>query len=405
VTEAPDLSHLDDPELDRALRARRIARWKKAGVALLALLGIGVFAYSVLLPAIGGRWAVRMLEDMQGTPFPRLLERREIVEFGRAYGGAMDTLTSPEEAGRALHAMLKWSPAGHDALLQPWTPDIFNPLASPVPDSNPLHLAPDRWPRELLPLAGRGLTPEQRTFLVSVAAAGGDTLFAIFARATRADIMGTRYKYSAKVEMPTGGMLIPIPYNSPLYRAAAARLARSALAVSSRRYLVADSALREVTNSGLLLWDHDVESFEDVVGARLVYESLRARAALDSIEGREEDSRRITRFLDGVRKSAPVDSFFERRPSIGDQIAVLQQKLRDPKLPRGLHWNLLKFAVVGIGTRYCAGLLSERGWRAWSDSARAALVHTAGDERYFNWIAHQPSEADCRDGLGSLSSR
>jgi hypothetical protein len=405
VSDSPDLSHLDDPELDRVLRARRIARWKKAGLACVALLFVGAIAYSVFLPAIAGRWAVRMVEEMQGTQFPRLLERREIVEFGRPYGGAMDTRTSPEEAGRALHAMLKWNPSGHDTLLQPWTLDVFNPLASSVPDSNPLHLPTGRWPRELLPLAARGLDPEQRAFLASVAAAGGDTLFAIFSRAAHADVMGTRYRYGATMAMPTGAMLIPIPYPSPLYRAAEARLARAALAVSSHRYQVADSALREITNAGLLLWDHDVESFYDIVGARLVYESLLARAALDSLDGRQEDSHRITRFLVGVRGSAPVDSFFERKPSVGDQRAALQEKIRDPKLPPGVRWSLLKFAVVGVGTRYCVGLLSETEWRVWSDSARAALVHNSGDARYFNWIAHQPSNEDCRRDLRSVSSR
>jgi hypothetical protein len=32
-------------------------------------------------------------------------------------------------------------------------------------------------------------------------------------------------------------------------------------------------------------------------------------------------------------------------------------------------------------------------------------VHNSGDARYFNWIAHQPSNEDCRRDLRSVSSR
>ena len=402
MSDAPDLSNLDDPELDRVLRARRIARWKKAifGTFLIMVVPVLVITFG---PSLVVASAMRKLDGMQGPRLPRMPENARLIAFARPYRLPADPATSPAAAGRALHAMLNWSWTGA-GVLQPFTPDSINPLLPQVADSNPTHLAPWRWSVELLPLAARGLTPAQRTFLESVSAAGQDTLFSIFARAGGADIIGARYTFAPAFAQPAGSVTLPAPHAATIWRAVLARYARAALAVSSHRFASADSAVNEILGAGLLLWDEDPEITTSVTALRLVRGSLRAHATIDSLAGDSAGARLVTGFLDSLGRSHAEDPFFARKPTVGQEFAALSTLLTRTDLPTSLEWTILRNVELGRATRFCVGLSDSADWRAWADPARAALVHTRSDSLFFDWIAHPPSRAECAVGLARDST-
>jgi hypothetical protein len=259
-----------------------------------------------------------------------------------------DPEISPTRAGEALQVLAS---AGGTNRGQPVWKDPVRTLEAPFFSEgveSALKLRREKWPSELLPLAARGLPPEQEAFLREVAAHPGLQEFETLARAPGADILGA----SLQLPLPEGitSWEIPLPRSSALRDGAYALVARAVVQFLDGSPEEAEMTLRTLLSAGFLLADESPTLIHGLVGVVMARYAADALEDLYDLSGRDTDAERLRGVRDAAKTAAETVWRWSPSPEPWEALRRMPETVLDDAVLRGLRWEYYR---VLSGLRPC----------------------------------------------------
>jgi hypothetical protein len=370
-----------------------------------AAIGIGVLLPLPLISmlAVSGAGSVKAaLGDVNAGSSSARLTRLESL---RPYALPADPAITPEAAGQALHALAF---TGRD-------PDLRD-----VAFQRPARVYPVPWAAEGVPpaplppldrLAGSGtiarawagqLGREEVAFLEQAAAHPAHGEFAIVARAAAADLAGTRWTTAALVSTPS--WLLPVGHIGPLRSGAHTHIALATLYAARRDERGAETALRAVISTGLLLGREAVGQLDVFVGATMVDHASTALAELYEATGRIAEAGALANTRAALEATSRLTRTLERRAGRGGSLRGLMDVAADSTLPRGVRWEALHTVSLGVACHnpHVAVFGTGAEHAAWLATARAGLVRSPAEAHLFDAMTAPisvPAEYQRRSGV------
>lgn len=187
--------------------------------------------------------------DPVGYALPDEVPDFHAVARAAAVAAPADSTIRPDRAGRALHRLTYYDARSMYTQLQPPIPGYRGRTLLDADEAEDvLDLHPVRWPVRLVRRAlGGGLDEEEAAFLEGMAAHPLHADFETFALAPEADIVGTRYRWSAR----RAWSRLALTELEPIREAFRAQSGRVALA-AARGDLVGAEALARLRIAGAL---------------------------------------------------------------------------------------------------------------------------------------------------------
>jgi len=354
--------------------------------AVVAAAVVAMVPYVTLMPVS----SVNLLAAgvMGGGGYVTAQGRVAEVEPYRLFALAPEPYMTAQDAGETLNTLVHVGRAGGvaNSMLDPvrtydagWIP------AAPVPE----------WPTDMTPfwtdsiwaaLAG-GLSPQMAEYLGEVAANPAHAEFALLARVSDIDIVGTRYELPFADDMVFWS--VPFPQYRGLREAANAHLGIAALRMSQGRTAEAEEAIREVISVGFILMDESPLLIGSMIGSSIVRAGGDALVQALLLDGRFGEAERLAASVDaaaravalmdvGISADAGWQNFFENVPEV----------VSNPTTTRGLRWELL-----GILSQASPCLNLQRvvfgpdgEYLRWVDQTRAALVRHPAEDEFFDLL-------------------
>ncbi len=316
----------------------------------------------------------------------------------RRYALPPDPSITPEAAGRAYHTLILWSDPGRGAALQPAPDSGANEwyLAEGTDSLGPL--PPKEWCGELMRQAGHGLSAAQVAALRKVTARPRNAVFHTFARAPKADILGTRWTFQGQNDHAVFYLLLPIPRVMPFRSAVRVWCGRAALELHDGGAPRADSTLREALAGSLLLMDEAPTEVELLLGAVMARSVALDLATLYEMTGRASEAESIRAAIDRAKPVQLPGKLSQRDLDGWDVVDALPAVAGRRDVPQALKWAWLQTAQAVKVQQYCVGD-DELGadYAGWRRALRTALVRRESDGRFFDWITEKPARrgAEC----------
>jgi hypothetical protein len=283
-----------------------------------------------------------------------------------------DPAVDPRTGGEALHSLARMGTA------QPILPEKQPPRKYPevwvTDDGSVVGAIPREWGSKLIPLAARGMSPEQLAYVRRIAAHPAHAEFAVVARAATLDVVDAAIEIPVKPQFQLGSM--PLVPRKALIDGGNAHVAAAALDLAEGRTADAEAKLREVYTAGILLLN-DSPLFMDA-GAGLVL----AESGRDGLRefyratGRAAELARLDQANVTAARYASARSF----PAPDDAAA-----------PRAMRWQ----SVANASMEQCfalRGIVFGPGPdRAEAIAkARASLARTPGEKAWLDLIEDTP---------------
>jgi hypothetical protein len=310
------------------------------------------------------------------------------------YRPAPDATITPEAAGAALHRLLRTGEdrGGDELVTVDGRPGWLDGLARP--DTARSESA---WAMDLVERAGANkLTQDERRDLVKLANHPGHADFALVARASAADIVGTRYRLPFAEDATWWS--VTIPRYSQLTTGANAHIALAAWHLHQGQTEQAEMLLREVIGVGLALARDGPTTIDNLIGLIVAERGGRALEALLRATGREAEADRFelvrTTLANVRRRSAPDASAFPRMA----EIALDEGQLR------GVRWEsfVQTTALGGCINLHGAVFGTDGDYEEWLRRAERSLVRYPGEAALFE-VAKRPwpgvDRSICEEGL------
>lgn len=317
----------------RRSKGGEASRGQEMGLAILLVPIILIVGPSLLL-AIWGQEIWKITAPNYAPMIDRYNSVNELTPFRPRTIAAI----SPEAAGRALVAIANTGHAEREAGL------VDVPGSSPrpwLPDSGPFFA----WTGDsVMEHTLRGLTREERAWLVRVSDHPALSLFDTVAYAERVDPWAALV---SPVPDDLDALSLPVPSMLTVRSAARLQLYRAALAMADHRTARADSLARMVLGFGLRLRDDADQLLDALVGAAIardaamtladIRRSAGKRAEGDALHARAEFPR-----MDTVRPDSTIDRL---RPM--EVRAEIITSLLAHASPRPVEWDLA--GLLGYG--------------------------------------------------------
>jgi hypothetical protein len=366
-------------------------------VALAGLLLTGAGIYDILAPKA---YVYRLAK--YGTPPWEVTHRLVAVgNVARRYPPLAYNDATEQEAGRAFHTLMRWE--GDEA----WSPLIVHlpPGARGetgiLPDSNPLHLPPRRWYKELIPQAAEGLSSDQLRFLRRVAANPDYTHFRIFAGARDSDILGSRYTFAQPQRDLIFFLTMPIGRLTWVERAFQTAFARAALELSEKRPKAAEATLREAANGGVLMMNNGLV-IDAMAGATWTKMSLLALADLYEVSGRSTEAATIRRDVQAPTVLPLPASLTRKGVDLVDIREVLPSIAARKDIAPGLKWEyLISVQALNVPAFCVREWKFDENYETWRADLRRHMVRRDSDARFFDWITDPPRSRENCPGKGN----
>jgi hypothetical protein len=373
---------------------------RKGSFARKLLIGLGIAMFLLLVVAaswsriIWPRIVVHVMATMATPNWSKILPKAAVANIARDYPPAFDSAT-PEDAGRALHHLVFWrpDPPSMAAVLLPFD-RAREARVRVIPDSNPIHIAPGAWCREIIPLAAKGFSADQRRFLEQTVDDPDLAAFLVIGDSREMDVIGTRYSFAPRSEL-VFMRILPLAYYSPVKHASQLACASAALRLARGDAVGAEKLLRATANAGVLLIDNGSNALDIAVGAVLARQSLLGLAALYEATGRGAAAGKLTHDLENMA----AKSFPTELTSWDQNTIVLRERLpsitASADVPAGLKWEYLVAVETLNRTAFCVGRFAfDSTYDAWRAAVRRNVVKRASDSLYFEWITAAPASKD-----------
>lgn len=367
-------------------------------------LGLRVVAFTVM---VGASWGIlaslRLSLTAAGGPvlvylvtprFDAIGLRAAAADALEGYAPPPDATVTPDVAGAALHRLLMTGEngGGYELVSVDDRPGWLDGLTRP--DTVRSETA---WALDLLERGGLGkLTRAERRELVKLARHPGHADFALVARASAADIVGTRYPLPFEKDLTWWS--VPIPRYAQLTTGANAHIALAGWHLHQGHAAEAETMLREVIGVGLALFRDGPTIIDNQIGLRVAEGGGRALEELLRATGRENEADRIELVrttLANVRKRSTFGA------SAFPQMAEIT--LDEGQL-RGVRWeSFVQTAALGGCVNLHGAVFGSHGeYEDWMRRAKRSLVRYPAEGALFE-VAKRPwSSADrsvCEVGL------
>jgi hypothetical protein len=304
----------------------------------LALAAVLAWCASVLLLAGMFIFIARAVDaTMYRGNYATAIARAEAVRPAVAYRGPVDSSISPLEAGEAVAAMGTMSSRIAPSPLE--RPPVRRYPTWTLPEVVPGLFPADSTRRDWIPIAigaaRRGLTAQQRDFLVRAAANPGRAEFSRAAAAPSIDVLGGLLvlplpAMMSSAQLPTGAYGV-------LRAAAESHGALVALDVADGRIPDAERHAREVIALGASFMDGP-RPFDVGIGTRMVRLGIEMLDAVYVATGRDRAARD---FLDAVVRGGAGTVI----GNVGADRRTLREAIFDPRIPRGIRMQLLPYTL------------------------------------------------------------
>ncbi len=369
---------------------------KKMLIALGILMLCGIAIVLAWPRYIWPKIVVHVMANIAMPKYGLILPKTAVANVAREYPPQFNSAT-PSEAGRALHALVKWhpDPPAMASVLLPYDRDRDSKVKS-LPDSNPLHIPPPLWCQGIIALAAKGFSAEQKSFLERAIDDPDLRTLLFIGGAREMDVLGTRFTFEPRSELYFLRTL-PIPFESSVKHASELACASAAHHFAGGDTAGAEALLRTAANAGVLMIDDGPSPIDILVGAVVARQSMTALAALYEVTGRHAEGEKITRDL-----AASAAKTFPPMLTATDQNTIdLRKNLpsiaASTDVPPGLKWEYL----IAIGTlnrtAFCVGEFAyDSAYDSWRAAVRASLVKRESDSAFFEWLTTAPaSKANC----------
>jgi hypothetical protein len=263
-----------------------------------------------------------------------------------------------------------------------------------IPDSNPIHITPALWCHDIIPLAAKGFSAEQRRFLEQTVDDPDLGTFLLIGNSRGMDVIGTRYSFAPRSEL-LFMRILPLAGPSPIKHASQLACASAALRLSRGDVAGAEALLRATANAGVLLIDNGSNALDIVVGAVLARQSLTGLAALYDATERGAAAAKLNHDMERMAaKSFPPELTATDQNTI-DLREHLPSITASADVPPGLKWEYLVAVETLNRTAFCVGQFAfDSTYDAWRAAVRKNVVKRASDSLYFEWITAAPGSKD-----------
>lgn len=367
---------------------------------LLTLLRILV-TVSVLLclaaaaiPFVTRKAVVHILAHQGASNYEPVHRKTAIASMARRYPPVAYNDATPQDAGRAFQALMRWEGDEARSPLVLHLPDRVSQELGSLPDSNPLHVPPRRWYKELIPLAAKGFSSDQLRFLRKVAANPHSELFRSFAGARDSDILGSRYTFAQPQPDLIFFRTLPIGRLSRVERAFQTSFARAAIELSEGRPKAAEATLRQAANGGLLMVDNGL-LIDALAGSIWVKMSLLALADLYDATGRGTEAARIRHDVEAP-VIVPLPSSLTREGiDVHDIRDALPSVAARADIAPALKWEYLVSVQTLNVIAFCIhDWTFDDDYQAWRADLRRHMVQRDSDAHFFDWITDPPQSRE-----------
>lgn len=361
-------------------------------LAVVGLLLVGTLAVDL----VRRKAYVHYFSKLGALPSEAIHQSAAVREVARRYPPVAYNDATPQDAGRAFQALLRWKDDDARSRQVVHLPEPVSRQAGSLPDSNPLHVPPKRWHEELIPLAAKGLSSDQLRFLRSVVANPDHRLFRIFAGARDSDILGARYTFAQPQSDLIFFRALPIPRVSSVERAFQTSFARASLELSEGTPGAAEATLREAANGGLQMITNGLV-VEAIAGSRWTRMSLLALADLYDATGRGTEAAKIRHDIDAASLDPLPPSFTRNGHDLNDIRDALPSVAARADVVPGLKWEYLVNVQTLNVVAFCVREWTfDDHYESWRADLRRHMVRRASDARFFDWITDPPkSRTNC----------
>lgn len=385
-------------ESDRG-QGPRPANRRSAWLARIAFLVTGVFltVSAGLIFLLAVVTAVSEIEFSTRPPSFTNAQAEAAQALGmRDFRLPPDSSITPEQAGLLLHAVMR--PKQDDL------PTLRNDgphylIGSGVFPTRMFPSIGDKgWAYGVMRRAGRGFSAHERALLDSMAAQpAGDGIVAL-GRAPRADVVGGRYN----MPLPTGVRLYSLPMGNAtmLNTAAGSVVARAALARATGHRARADSLLRDIVNTGLLLLDSSPFYIDDLFAAHII------RLGRDGLTGLAESDGDIARVA-ALEASVSRVSFASPTTIVNGTSELRQylaSRVKNDTIPAAFRWLALESLAVGQCSDAHDLIFGSPSQRESMQYARTHLARSRGEQALLDTFDEALSRPE-RDVPTSLTYR
>jgi hypothetical protein len=363
----------------------------KIALALIALLGMaisleGFVRRKVVLHRLAG------LSGLGGPVYESVHRRLGIADVARRYRPRDFNNATPEEAGQAYHALVRWE--GKDSVSPLVVRRSTGGAANwgRLPESNPLGVPPKRWYKDLIQAGvAHSLSANQLRFLRATAGSPEYQLFRRFAGAQDSDLLGARYTFAQPQSDAIFFRALPIGRLSAVERAFQTAFARAALDLYSRDAAAAEATLREAANAGLLMMT-DGLFIDAISGSTWGKMALLALADVFDMTRRVSEAAAIRRDIEAPSVTPLPSSLTGKEVDIGDIRDALPTIAARRDVAPALKWEyLIDVQVLNVMAFCIRDREFDSRYEDWRGELRRHLVLRQSDERFFDWITEPPS--------------
>jgi hypothetical protein len=350
-----------------------------------AALATGVLFLLVALPTVTIALTAAVGPILAETAVPTFLSVQEMAgsaEVLRTYRLEPDSAIDPRAAGEALQNLVFVGPnqrpesgerPPRQAYEQSWFTD---PAVFPDPFS-------ETAARELISASFASFGEEQRASLLQAADHPAQAELRLLARASLADIPGTRW--TIPFADGTTVLELPWPRFGALRSAGLAKVAHAAVAMSRGRPAEAERSLRELISAGFLLVDNGPTLVDNLMGIALVNMGGDALEELHRKTGREQEAERIRWARAAAAKSASMAQVGNTEQDVHTRLRGIPGLVEREDALRGLRWEYLAtFNMLAP----CINLQKtvfgpDATYDDWMERARRSLVRVPGEVALF----------------------
>jgi hypothetical protein len=275
----------------------------------------------------------------------------------------------------------------------------------PKGTENPLGLRPHEWPASLIPRVEKGLTPEEERYLREISSHPALAEFEILGRAEAADFLGARLVLPLPAEM--NALSLPIPKLSGLREGGYHMVAKAAVEFLDGRQEEAESTLKTLLSTGLLMAEESPTLIGSLIGFVLAFNGADGLEALYEATGREAEAQSIRQVRSATRRAAEIA---QQGTFGGGSEAALRgfsKIVLSDEAVRGLRWEFL-FTLSGLGPCINPHRVLFGPGDDWADFVGAAeedLVRYQGEKAFFDVIQRGWIGADGDHGKGASAGR
>jgi hypothetical protein len=367
-------------ELPASPRAARTPLRAAAWVLVAAAVLLSVPVLTITLVSAAGPVATHMATPLVGSGAP--LARIELL---RPYALPSDPSITPRQAGEALHVL-----GFPGSAAKPRGPLEMTPVRSYAAawgaagsDDAPATLNPAELIRTDPFARARSFTTEERAYLERVSGHPAHAEFAILARASAADVAGTRW--DASLLAGTSMFELPIPRVGGLFNATDHRTLVAAMHASRGEFDAAEMTLRETLSAGLLIAREGIVMIDVLVGSMMADKSARALVQFYEAAGRTGEAATLGATLAGIEATQRVTRALRPGLRLDGSLSSSMSQAGDEMLPRGLRWEALNLVHVMAGcvNPHNTVFGTDEHYAEWIDGVRNDLVRYPADEALF----------------------